>query len=349
MLKGASSKGAPVTNHQLNDRLGELIRRERETTNEILQLICTAMERRSYSDLGFTSMFDWLVRGFGYSASAAYRRIGAAKMLKAVPQLTRKLTNGKVNLTTVSKAESIIKAQEKATGRKVSKEQMAKAVDQIEQKSVLEAEQALFSMFPESAATINQERREVISENLVRHHMNLDAETSANLKRAREILSHAIPNATDAQIVAYALKFMLDRKDPLRKKPKPLTQSGSAAVPGRAKNGKSNELNIGSSNESKKNKGKAPPMVSTGSAEAGSKAQSERSVVQAAQAACQFQDPITGNVCGSRYQIEIDHIVPKAMGGTDEPENLRVLCREHNLQAAEQIFGKRLIDKFRRK
>lgn len=36
------------------------------------------------------------------------------------------------------------------------------------------------------------------------------------------------------------------------------------------------------------------------------------------------------SICGSRYRLTADHIVPLAHGGTDEWENLRVLCRTCN-------------------
>lgn len=70
--------------------------------------------------------------------------------------------------------------------------------------------------------------------------------------------------------------------------------------------------------------------------------------MKAADGSCAYKDPITGRVCGSRFQVEIDHKVPKALGGSDELENLRVLCRQHNLHAAEQVFGKEHMDRFRR-
>lgn len=73
----------------------------------------------------------------------------------------------------------------------------------------------------------------------------------------------------------------------------------------------------------------------------------QRSTIQWANGACSFTDPVTGRVCGSRYQIEIDHIVPKAMGGGDEPGNLRCLCRKHNQLMAEIEFGREFMDRRR--
>ncbi len=37
-----------------------------------------------------------------------------------------------------------------------------------------------------------------------------------------------------------------------------------------------------------------------------------------------------GSLCGSKYQLELDHIHPKFAGGSDHAENLRLLCRIHN-------------------
>ncbi len=45
---------------------------------------------------------------------------------------------------------------------------------------------------------------------------------------------------------------------------------------------------------------------------------------------CSYVDPHSGRRCGSRFLLELDHIVPFALGGSAEPENLRVYCAAHN-------------------
>jgi 5-methylcytosine-specific restriction endonuclease McrA len=52
---------------------------------------------------------------------------------------------------------------------------------------------------------------------------------------------------------------------------------------------------------------------------------------------CQFKTA-EGKICGSRYQIEIDHIVPVSAGGTNSFENLRCLCRAHNQWKSDKIL-----------
>jgi 5-methylcytosine-specific restriction endonuclease McrA len=48
----------------------------------------------------------------------------------------------------------------------------------------------------------------------------------------------------------------------------------------------------------------------------------------------------SGERCTSQAFLEIDHVHPRARGGGSEPSNLRILCRPHNLLAAERAFGR---------
>jgi len=43
--------------------------------------------------------------------------------------------------------------------------------------------------------------------------------------------------------------------------------------------------------------------------------------------------------CGSIYALQIDHCLPRAMGGTNHPRNLTLLCRACNQRAAIRVFG----------
>lgn len=43
--------------------------------------------------------------------------------------------------------------------------------------------------------------------------------------------------------------------------------------------------------------------------------------------------------CNSTYALEIDHRIPKSLGGSNHSSNLRVLCRSCNQRAAIQLLG----------
>jgi 5-methylcytosine-specific restriction endonuclease McrA len=57
---------------------------------------------------------------------------------------------------------------------------------------------------------------------------------------------------------------------------------------------------------------------------------------------CTFRSR-SGKQCNSRHDLQIDHIKPYALGGTHEPENLRVLCAAHNRHEARKTFGERSV------
>jgi 5-methylcytosine-specific restriction endonuclease McrA len=61
---------------------------------------------------------------------------------------------------------------------------------------------------------------------------------------------------------------------------------------------------------------------------------------------CTYVSP-TGRRCEAHAFLELDHKLPRALGGNSDSENLRVLCRAHNQLAAEQTFGRESIERAR--
>ena len=57
----------------------------------------------------------------------------------------------------------------------------------------------------------------------------------------------------------------------------------------------------------------------------------------------------SGGLCGAKRFLDIDHIHPEALGGPSTLENLRLLCRFHNQEAAQEIFGVEWMDRYKRK
>ena len=55
-----------------------------------------------------------------------------------------------------------------------------------------------------------------------------------------------------------------------------------------------------------------------------------------------------GTRCDSRWQLELDHLVPFALGGPNTVDNLAVRCRVHNQFRAEASFGRDHMARFRR-
>ena len=56
-----------------------------------------------------------------------------------------------------------------------------------------------------------------------------------------------------------------------------------------------------------------------------------------------------GHRCGVTWDLEYEHIVPFARGGSNDESNLMMLCRAHNNYRAEQIYGAEFMKKKRGK
>jgi hypothetical protein len=54
-----------------------------------------------------------------------------------------------------------------------------------------------------------------------------------------------------------------------------------------------------------------------------------------------------GRRCEASAFLELDHIDPKALGGSNDAANLRVRCRAHNQLWAEQSFGRERVERAR--
>lgn len=61
---------------------------------------------------------------------------------------------------------------------------------------------------------------------------------------------------------------------------------------------------------------------------------------------CTYVSP-EGRRCDARAFLELDHETPRALGGSDESANVRVLCRAHNQFSAEQVFGREHVESCR--
>ena len=209
-----------MTNEELNFELAKEIKCERENTVRILKLIIIADDRRVALERGYKDSFAWLVQEHKYSPSAARRRVFVAKLLRDVPSIEKMLEDGTVNLTTLAQVQSMIRTQEMKSRQKVPLDTKLQAVVRIEGLNAFDAEQALMDLLPENISNVKRESLVAIDACTGRLSINLSNEALADLKRAKEIFAHAIPDRDSGKIVARSLKELVERHDPLKKTPR---------------------------------------------------------------------------------------------------------------------------------
>jgi 5-methylcytosine-specific restriction endonuclease McrA len=152
--------------------------------------------------------------------------------------------------------------------------------------------------------------------------------------RAKDGLSHALPGATTEQVLEAALDLLLERQaraKSLVKRPRSARAGAATAIA-----------------TSEPLAPAAPSTAEQDGSEGGVPAAIEREVRLRDGDRCQF--PLdAGGVCGSTWQVQLDHLVPRALGGPTTAANLRCACSFHNRYAAEQELGATVSSVRRRK
>ena len=215
-----------LSNDNLITAVRSLVKEERLITREILDHINEVARRRLYADLGFSSIFDWLVRDLGYRESAAYRRMQAARILQAVPEAAGKLESGALGLTVLSKVQTLIRADEKRTGERITAQEKSEILTKVESCSGREADHRLAQHFPEVASRFpdglaSEEKVRAISEDEVSVQVTFTREQFEKLKRIQELLSHTHGGSSHAEALDAAMDVFLEKKDPLKRIVKP--------------------------------------------------------------------------------------------------------------------------------
>jgi 5-methylcytosine-specific restriction endonuclease McrA len=190
------------------------------------------------------------------------------------------------------------------------------------------------------------EKRKMQSDESLRLELTLTKEQHEMLKKVKSLISHTNPSASVADVFEYLAKDYLKRKDPARKLHNKHNTShiNNKKTPGSERNSvsesgyKSESVSIPTSatevnlrqyryvnnntEHCKQNSNKRRKAIS---------ASVKRAVWQRDLGKCQHKNVLTGHLCGSQHLLEFDHIKRVRHGGVDNAENLRLMCKAHNL------------------
>ncbi len=192
----------------------------------------------------------------------------------------------------------------------------------------------------------------------------IDADCHQGLEQLRGLLSHVDPRMTIGQLVGRIVREALDRHDPSRPPRRARTGSrpaeGGSTIASTSKDQAARERGLAStvddaaihvhatptaestevrtprpSRQGATDRRAAARRKPTGTPVSTAKPRVSRRAIPAAVrrqvwqrdgGRCRYVDRETGRRCNSRHLIEIDHILPYALGGGADPENLRLLC-----------------------
>ena len=171
----------------------------------------------------------------------------------------------------------------------------------------------------------------------------IDAECQRGLDQLKGLLSHVDPSMTYGQLVGRLAAEGLARHDPGR----PTDPRGNGRRPARAERTSPAKSETTAHADSGCGVTSAPKPSAQPAANGTSPAKPARAAISAAksraipaatkrevwqrdQGCCSYIDEQTKRRCRSRHLLQIDHILPYALGGSAEPDNLRLLCAAHH-------------------
>ena len=121
-----------LSNAELVNRFGKIVQTERKITHLVLECISEIDIRKIYLERAYPSLFEFLTKVFGYSPSAAVRRIESARLLREVPEIAVKIEEGSLNLSQLSQVQQAIRITQKQESRKIPTDEKRQLLKKIE-------------------------------------------------------------------------------------------------------------------------------------------------------------------------------------------------------------------------
>lgn len=185
--------------------------REKQATYVLLEHLLEIDARDLALREGYSSLWDYVHRGLGYSEAAASERVAAMRLLKRSPEAAQLIKAEKLSLTVAAKVQHFVRAVEKTESRKVSEQETAKIIADCVGRSKREVEQMFVTQAP-TAMTV-RETMKPVAENVTELRIGMDAEFLKLLKEAKELCGAA----NNAETLKRGLKKLVaDRKRELK-------------------------------------------------------------------------------------------------------------------------------------
>ena len=326
----------------LLSRLDRLASTERASLPEMLACLSVVEQRGLHLDRGYSSMFEYCVERLKWSEGSTMQRLIVAGTASRYPEVYSFLQDGQLNLSAVSRLSAHLTPDNRtailaraAGRRRADLDELLRELRAVPARLAGSAPTMGFESPQEAglpfadeshggrsdslgtqefrgAAPVDGETvhsasgaNSVQPERRVRLSLLAGEELRRDLDRSSRLLRRSCPSGSPEDVIAYVLHDFLRRRDPalrLTSAERPRRERQTRAVPQWVKD-----------RVWKRDGGR-----------------------------CAYASR-TGRRCAAREELEYDHIHPWARGGSsDDPGNIRLLCRAHNRYLARQLFGDRV-------
>jgi hypothetical protein len=336
-------------------RLASLLRQEHHALADFLVALAGFDQRRGWLELGYSGLFPFLNRELGLSKAAAFFRMTAAGLIQRFPELVEPMRDGRLCMTSMASLAKVLTPENRAEvlprffhrSKQEAAAIAAELCPEVSPPTRTVVTAVPFRALPVASATARDPVRagagfaakppgpegtsqapaaepslpapprpmaiEPLTATQVRLHLTVSPEFLEKLEAVRLALSHSMPGASVEEAITAAFDLVLQRdakRKGLVERPRPAPPE-ERAEPGAAH---------------------IPTAV-------------RREVWERDGGCCQWKTD-SGEVCGSRLRLQLDHRVMRVEGGRATSPNVRLLCALHNRLAARERLGDRLMDRY---
>lgn len=165
----------------IHQTLKNLVEKERFFTYQILKKLNELEQSRLFCQLGYSSLFDYCLHELKYSNDQAFRRIAAARLLKSLPEITPKVQSGELNLSHLSKVNTLFNHVE------MNHEDKLGLISKIEGKSNRDSEKIIRAIAPTPVKII--EKIKPVQKNLSEVKFFADDELLEKIEKVKQLLN----------------------------------------------------------------------------------------------------------------------------------------------------------------
>lgn len=349
------ARGATLSDAALVAEVARVATEEQQATAHLVALLAEFDARRLYLPAGCSSLFTYCTQVLHLSEHAAYHRIEAARAARRHPPVAERLAAGDLTLTGVTllaphltddNHRALLDAARHKSKREIEQlvaslrqADVASSVRKLRSASATPAAQPIMGLTPPADSAPppdagvppipDASRRPVLP---ARHavvaplaperyklQLTMSRETLDKLRRAQDLLRHAVPTGDLASVLDRALTLLVAD----------LEKRKLGAV--KRARGTRGGASPGAGQESRA----AVPRARRRSRHIPAAVRREVWARDAGQ--CAFVG--TAGRCSERGLLEFHHVVPYADGGATIAANLELRCRRHNQYEAERWFG----------
>ena len=177
-----------LTDQILLDQTKSLVQKERSLTVKILHHLQEIEKRKLFSDLNYSSLFEYATKHLGYSESAASRRISAMRLIKNLSEAESKIESGKLNLINASKLQRYLQKKQRESKNKSIKQETSNQQDKL----LNESQTDLFKEGRQESE--NQKNSESTSQENNQDFAILNSTPSAECKESQKTNKNLSPN-----------------------------------------------------------------------------------------------------------------------------------------------------------